>query len=83
MLFSKLDVLLVNPNHAEAFLEPAQALFFDSNILCTVGSKIALFENNNPLKASTSPVEGMSTLTKAMGAREPVKKAAMGREWGV
>jgi hypothetical protein len=61
-LFNKLDVLLGNPNHGEAFLEPAPALFFDSNILDTVGSKMALLASNNPLEASTNPVEGKSTL---------------------
>jgi hypothetical protein len=80
-LFGKLDVLLGNPNHVEAFLEPAPALFFDSNILDTVGSKMALLASNNPLEASTISVEGKSTLSKAMGAPpEPVKIAAFGRE---
>jgi hypothetical protein len=76
----KLDVLSGNPNYAEAFLEPAPAVFFDSNILGTVGSKMALLASNNPLEASTSPVGGKSTLSKAMGAPELVKKVALGRE---
>jgi hypothetical protein len=80
-LFGKLDVLLGNPSHGEAFLEPAPALFFYSNILDTVGSKMALLASNNPLEASTNPVEeGKSTLSKAMGVPEPVEKAALGRE---
>jgi hypothetical protein len=41
-LFGNLDVLSGNLNHAEAFPEHAPALFFDSNIVETVGSKIAL-----------------------------------------
>jgi hypothetical protein len=64
----------------EAFVEPAPALFFDSNILDTVGSKMALLACNNPLEASANQVEGMSTLSTAMGAREPVRKAALVRE---
>jgi hypothetical protein len=52
---------------------------FDSNILDTVGSKMALLASNNPLEASTNPVEGKSILAKAMGAPEPVKKVALGR----
>jgi hypothetical protein len=71
---------LGNSNHAEAFLEPAPVLFFYSNILDTVGSKMALLACNNPLEASTNPVEGTSTLSTAMGAQEPVEKAALGRE---
>jgi hypothetical protein len=62
-LLGKLDVLLGNPNHAEAFLGPAPALFLDSNILDTVGSKMAILANNSPLEASsTNPVESTSTL---------------------
>jgi hypothetical protein len=61
-LFGKLDALMGNPNHAEAFLAPAPVLFFDSNIVDTVGSKMALLASNNPLEASTNPVEGTSTL---------------------
>jgi uncharacterized membrane protein len=58
-----------------------QWYFFDSNILDTVGSKMALLACNNPLEASTNPVEGTSTLSTAMGAQElVVKKAALGRE---
>jgi hypothetical protein len=49
-LFGKLDVLSGNSNHAEAFLEPAPALFFNSNILDTVRSKMALLASNNPLE---------------------------------
>jgi hypothetical protein len=79
-LLSKLDVLWGNPNHVEAFLEPAPALFFDSNILDTCGSKMALLACNNPLEASTNQVEGTSTLSTAMGAQKLVKKAALGRE---
>jgi hypothetical protein len=69
-----------NPNHADAFLEPAPALFFYSNILETVGSKMALLASNNPLEASTNLVEGKSKLSKAMGAPELVEGAALGRE---
>jgi hypothetical protein len=79
-LFGKLYVLLGNSNHVEAFLEPAPVLFFNSNILDTVGSKMALLACNNPLEASTNPVEDTSTFSTAMGAQEPVKKAALGRE---
>jgi hypothetical protein len=69
-----------NRNHAEAYLKPAPALFFDSKILDTVGSKMALLASNNPLEASTNPVEGKSTLSKVMGAPELVEKAVLGRE---
>jgi hypothetical protein len=62
-LFGKLDVLSGNPNHVEAFLEPAPVLFFYSNILDTVGSKMALLASNFPLEASTNPIEGKSTLS--------------------
>jgi hypothetical protein len=80
-LFGKLDVLSGNPNHADAFLEPAPALFFYSNhILETVGSKMALLASNNPLEASTNLVEGKSKLSKAKGAPELVEGAALGRE---
>jgi hypothetical protein len=79
-LCGKLYVLLGNSNHAEAFLEPAPALFFYSNILDTVGSKMVLLACNNPLEASTNPVEANSTLSTAMGAQEPVEKAALERE---
>jgi hypothetical protein len=73
----KLYVLLGNSNHAEAFLELAPELFFDSNILDTVGSKMELLVCNNPLEASTNPVvKGTSTLSTAMGAQEPVEKAS-------
>jgi hypothetical protein len=71
---------LGNSNHAEAFLEPAPALFLDSNILDTVGKKMALSACNNPLEASTNPVKGTRTLSTAMGAQEPVEKEALGRE---
>jgi hypothetical protein len=74
---------LGNSNHAEVFLERAPALFFYSNIIDTVGSKMALLACNNPLEASTNPVKGTSTLSTAMGAQEPVEKAALGRELGV
>jgi hypothetical protein len=72
--------LLGNSNHVEAFLELAPELFFNSNILDTVGSKMALLACNNPLEASTNPVKGTSILSTAMGAQEPVEKAALGRE---
>jgi hypothetical protein len=73
-----------NPNHVEAFLKPAPALFFDPNILDTAGSKMALSACNNPLEASTNPVKGTSTLSTAMlGAPEPVKKGALGRVGGL
>jgi hypothetical protein len=81
-LFGKLDVLPGNQNHADAFLKPAPALFFYSNILDTVGSKMALLASDNPLEASTNPMEGTSTLATAMGAPEPVKKWHWGESRG-
>jgi hypothetical protein len=89
-LFGKLYVLLGNLNHAEAFLEPAPVLFFNSNILDTVGSKMALLACNNPLEASTNPVEGTSTLSTAMGAQKNGQKSGvrervggLGAEFGI
>ena len=43
---------------------------------------MALLAGNNPLEASTNPVEGTSTLSTAMGAQEPVKKIGVGERVG-
>jgi hypothetical protein len=77
-LFGKLDVLPGNLHHVQAILKPAPALFFDPNIVDTVGSKMALLASNNPLEASTKPIEGRSTLSKAMGHKNRSKKSSLG-----
>jgi hypothetical protein len=74
---------LGNLNHAEAFLKLAPELFFDSNILDTVGSKMVLLACNNPLEASTNPVKGSyKYIVDGHGGTRTGRKSGVGERVG-
>jgi hypothetical protein len=79
-LFGKLDAVSGNSTDVEAFLEPADPRFFDSNILDTVDNRTALLESNNLLELTTNLMENSSTWWKAIGACDLVEKGSLGQE---
>jgi hypothetical protein len=74
---------LGNSNHAEAFLKPAPALFFYSNILDTVGSKMTLYiDMQQSLGSVNQPGGGYEYIVDGHGGTRTGQKSSVGERVG-